>query len=233
VYWRYRRATFLEAAFGNELALLAAGSCLLAWQFRRQALPAALVSCTAACLLGAALQAKALPYHYWPADGLALLLLATASPLTRYALVPIAIVWTARVGQFAWDGGSVMRQQMAELEARLDGRHPLILGRTDDAAWLLVNEAGLPWLSPHYCLWWLQLSGGRAAVPGLPHWAQQDSVLRQSLLPASPPDALLLGSDGVDVERWLRRGPEWRRLLDDYEPAGTAAGYRVLYHARR
>lgn len=233
VYWRYRRVSFLDAALGNELALLTAASCVIAWPFRRQALPAALLACTAACLLGATVQAKALPYHYWPADGLALLLLASAGSLTRYALIPIAMVWTARVGQFAWDGGSVMRRQAAELEARLGGRHPLILGRTDDAAWLLVEEAGIPWLSPHYCLWWLQLSGGRPAVQGLPGWAQQDSALRLSVLPAAPPEALLLESDDFDVEGWLRRAPEWRRLLLDYRSAGSAAGYRVLYHVAR
>lgn len=233
VYWRYRRVSFLDAAFGNEMALLAVGSCLLVWRFRRQALTLALLSCTSGCLVGAVLQAKALPYHYWPADGLALLLLAIAAPLTRYALLPVAIVWTTRVAQFAWEGGSLMRRQMTDIRTHLGGRHPLTLSRTDDAGWLLVNEAGLPWLSPHYCLWWLQLSGGRPAVPGLPSWAQQDSALRQSLLPASPPDALLLGSDGVDIERWLRQSSQWRQLLDQYEPAGNAAGYRVLYHVAR
>lgn len=126
-----------------------------------------------------------------------------------------------------------MWRQFAELKVQLGGRRPLVLGRTDDASWLLVSEARLPWLSPHYCLWWLQLSRGRTAIPGLPHWATQDSMLRLSLLPSSPPEALLIESGTFDVEGWLRRAPEWRRLLSNYEPAGSAAGYRVLYRAAR
>lgn len=233
VYWRFRHVSFVHAVAGNELALLAAGACAVGWHTRREPLAGALLAGTAACLLGAVLQGKALPYHYWPADGMALVLLAVGSRITRHALIPVLVVWTARVAEFAWDGASVMRQQMAELKALLGGRHALVLGRSDDAAWLLVNEAGEPWLSPHYCLWWLQLSRGRAAVPGLAGWARQDSLLRLSLLPASPPDALMLESAGVDVMTYLRRTPEWRRLLESYTPAGGAAGYRVLYHVAR
>ena len=233
VYWRFRHVSFVHAAAGNELALLTAGACALGWHARREPLAGALLAATAACLLGAVLQGKALPYHYWPADGMALVLLAVGSRITRHALIPVLMVWSARVTEFAWDGASVMRQQMAELKALLGGRHALVLGRSDDAAWLLVNEAGEPWLSPHYCLWWLQLSRGKDAVPGLPRWARQDSLLRLSLLPASPPDALLLESAGVDVMTYLRRTPEWRRLLESYRPAGEAAGYRALYHVAR
>ena len=233
VYWQYRHLPFLKAAFGNELALLAVAACLAGVHFRRQPLTAAMLASTAGCLLGAALQAKGLPYHYWPADGMALLLLATAAPFTRYALVPVAVVWMFGLAQFAWDAGSGMRRGLAQLEASLQGRRPLVLGRTDDAGWLLVSEAGLPWLSPHYCLWWLQLSRGRPVVPDLPHWAAQDSALRLSLLPSSPPEALLIESGALDVEGWLRRAPEWRRLLAEYEPMGSAAGYRVFYHVAR
>lgn len=233
VYWRYRHVSFLHAVAGNELALLAAGACAIGWHARRDPLAGALLACTAACLLGAVLQAKALPYHYWPADGLALVLLAVGSRVTRYALIPVLMVWAASVAEFAWDGASVMRRQMAELKALLGGRHPLVLGRSDDAAWLLVNEAGEPWLSPHYCLWWLQLSGGRPTVPGLAGWERQDSILRLSVLPTSPPDALLLESAGVDVMGYLQRSHEWRRLLEGYTQVGEAAGYRVLYHVAR
>jgi hypothetical protein len=235
-YWRFRHVPLWEAAFGNELALLAVVSCALAWPSRRRPLTTGLLACTIACLIGAILQGKDFPYHYWPADGLALLLLATGTRLTRYALVPVAMVWTARVTQFAVDGGSLMRHQLAQLESRLAGRRPLVLSRSDDAGWLLVNEGGLPWLSPHYCLWWLQLSLGRSEVPALAQWAAQDSVLRLSILPATPPEALLLESDGFDVESWLRHAPEWRHLLREYIPGGTAAGYRMLYrfpHAAR
>lgn len=229
VYWRYRQVSFLQAGAGNELALLAAGACAISWHARRDPLVEALLACTAACLLGAALQAKALPYHYWPADGLSLMLLAIGSRITRYALLPVLMVWTVRIAEFARDGASVMRQQMAEVKALLGGRHALVLGRSDDATWLLVNEGGEPWLSPHYCLWWLQLSGGRAALPEIADWERKDSVLRLSLLPHSPPDALVLESTGVDVMKYLQRTPQWRRLLESYSPAGEAAGYRVLY----
>jgi hypothetical protein len=232
-YWRFRHVSLLHAGAGNELALLAVGACAVGWHARRDPLTGALLVCTAASLLGAALQAKALPYHYWPADGLALVLLAVGSRITRYALVPVLMIWAARITEFAWDGASVMRRQMAELKVLLGGRHPLVLGRSDDAAWLLVSEAGEPWLSPHYCLWWLQLSGGRDTVPGLAGWARQDSILRLSVLPASPPDALLLETEGVDVMAYLQRTAEWRRLLEAYTPVGEAAGYRVLYRDAR
>lgn len=232
-YWHFRHVSLWQAAFGNQLALLAVAGGALAWPFRRRPLTAALLASAVACLIGAVLQGKDFPYHYWPADGLALLLLATGPRLTRYALIPAAMVWTVRVAQFGWDAGSTMRRQMSELHARLEGRTPLILDRTNGPGWLLVSEAGLPWLSPYYDVAWLQLSGGRTEVPGLPRWAQQDSMRRQRLLPRTPPDAIVMDAQGVDIEQWLRRSPAWARLLDQYRPAGSAAGYRVLFRVAR
>jgi hypothetical protein len=230
LYWRFRHVPLWRAALGSELPLLAAGSCVLAWPFRRQALTTALLGLTTACLVGAALQSKDFAYHYWPADGLALLLLASTARFTRYAMVPVAMVWCARVAQFGWDAGSAMRRQMSELEARLGGRTPLILDRTNGPAWLLVNEAGLPWLSPFYDVAWLQLSGGRTTVPGFPRWREQDSVLRSRLLPATPPEAIVMDVQGADIERWLRHSSAWTQLLDHYQSVGLAGGYRVLIH---
>jgi hypothetical protein len=233
LYWRLRHVSLLRAAFGNELTLLGVGACALAWPFRHRPLTAALLTATAACLMGAVLQGKEFPYHYWPADGLALVLLASSARLTRYALIPAAMVWIARVAQFGWDAGSMMRRQMAELESRLGDRRPLILDRTNGPGWLLVNEAGKPWLSPFYDVAWLQVSHGLTIVPGLPRWATQDSVLRQRLLPTTPPEAILIDSQGTDIERWLSRSADWARLLSQYRSVGSAAGYRILFRVAR
>jgi hypothetical protein len=229
LYWLYFHRPWWFVAFGNPFALFSLGGLALtarsAW---RTKLGTALWLGTAAAWAGAVAQGKAFPYHYWPAIGLAFLLLCYAGIATRRALAaPVGVTWTAYLLFLMVDGGKAHWRNAEALDRAVGPGTVLTLGTTADDAWMLTSEFGRPWLSPQYDLWWLAISGGAEEVPGVPDWSARDSALRASLLPAEPPDVLLIGESDVDVGAYLTRSPAWLALLSGYRPGEEVSGYRI------
>jgi hypothetical protein len=198
VYWRYGHRPWWFVTVGNPFALLPVGAALItAKSARATPLGAMLWAATLAAWLGAVGQGKAYPYHYLPAVGLSLLLLAYASRSSRRGVaVPVGLGWALYLLYFITVGAYGDRTAARELDRAVGPASVMVLSEAADHAWLLSTEYGRPWLSPHYNLWWLEISHGRDTVPGLPRWPEQNEILRHSLMTARLPEVLLLG-EGV------------------------------------
>ena len=233
LYMRYARRPLWFVAFGNPFALFAIGSVVLT---RRAALGtplgSALWAATGAAWVGAVAQQKALPYHYYCADALALLLLIWARKEARRTVaLPVGLAWATYLAWFALVGSQAERGAAAALDRAIGPDSVMVLAPTADHAWLLTTEFDRPWLSTHYDLWWLAVSGGSDEVPGVTDWRERDEVLRQSLLTTRLPRILLVGRTEVDVLTYLRKSPRWRLALSEYRPAAVVAGYEVWRHS--
>ena len=235
LYVRYARRPWWFVAIGNPFALLAVGAVAVTGRTApRTPIGAALWAATLGAWVGAVGQQKALAYHYYCADALALLLLVWTSDATRRRIaLPVGVAWAAYVVWFALVGSEAERDAAAALARTVGPDSVMVLTPTADHAWLLNTEFGRPWLSTHYDLWWLAISRGRDTVPGLPHWREQDEVLRQSLLTPKLPNVLLLARREVDVLAYLEQSPRWRAALADYRPATVVAGYEVWRRTAR
>ena len=233
VYWRYAHRPWWFVSVGNPFALLALGAVTITFRTARGTpLGATLQASTFAAWLGAVAQGKALPYHYYPALALSLLLLGYASRSARRGVaVPVAAAWMAYVGYFLTVGISRDLRAAAQLEHAVGSSDVMVLSAAADHGWLLTTRYNHAWLSPHYDLWWLAISHGGDTVPGLPRWRAQNEILRQSLFTPRLPDVLLLSQEGVDVAGYLARSRAWRDSLAAYRPGESVAGYRVWRRA--
>ena len=229
VYWRYAHRPLWFVAVGNPFALLAIGSAAIsATAVRRSTLGATLWGATLAAWLGATAQGKALPYHFYPATVLSLFLLMAASRATRRGVgFPVTAVWAAYVVWFVIVGVAREPRNAAALNAAVGKSGVMVLSAAADDAWLLTTEYGRPWLSTHYDLWWLAISGGRDTVPGIPDWPRRNDLLRRSLLIPALPDVLLLGEEEVSIGDYLAGSPDWKDSLATYRRAESVAGYRI------
>jgi hypothetical protein len=229
LYWQYAHRPWWFVAVGNPFALLALGASAITFRAARVTpLGTTLHASTLAAWLGAVAQGKALPYHYYPALALALLLLAYASRSSRRGVaVPVGAAWIAYTLYFLTVEVSRDRRAAASLDHAAGRSSVMVLSAVADHGWLLTTEYDRPWLSTHYDLWWLAISGGGDSIPGLPRWRTQNEILRRSLFIPRLPDVLLLGQKGVDVGDYLARSPAWRDTLAGYRPGQSVAGYRV------
>jgi hypothetical protein len=235
LYWRYAHRPWWFVTVGNPFALLAVGATAITFRVARVTpLGTTLQASTVAAWVGAVAQGKALPYHYCPALMLSLLLLAYASRSTRRGVAaPVAGAWVAYTLYFLTVEVTRDRRAAASLEHAIGPSSVMVLSATADHGWLLTTEYDRPWLSTHYDLWWLAISGGGDSVPGLPHWREQDERLRRSLFIPRLPDVLLLNGSGVDVGDYLARSPAWRDTLAGYRSGASVAGYRLWRRAPR
>jgi hypothetical protein len=235
LYVRYARRPWWFAAFGNPFALLAIGSVVITWRTAlKTPLGTALWAATLVAWIGAVSQQKALMYHYYCADALALLLLVWANGLTRRNIAfPVGLAWGGYLVWFALVRSEAQLGAAAALARATGQESVMVLTPTADHAWLLNTEFGRPWLSTHYDLWWLAVSRGRDTVPGLDHWREQDALLRRSLLTPRLPSVLLIARTEVDVLTYLLKSPEWRAALASYRQTATVAGYEVWRRAAR
>ncbi len=219
-YWVFRHRSWLYVGAGNVFAVIALIALVVGFPtLKRPTIGRVLWTCTAAAWLAVVLQGKGSDYHYLPAIALGVCLLLTRGRVGRLTLAPIVALWIVGLGWLIVDGGRDDRRSAMALSRAIGPGSVEVLGIAADAAWLLTSDEGRPWRSPHMSLWWLERSGG-VEMPS-------DTFLRASLLPAEPPDVLLLGDNGVDVAEYLGRSIEWQRVLHAYRPSQTIAGYRV------
>ena len=252
LYARYLHAPFLELLVlspGAALVLFAA----LALIALRRRLPDSAFAVTLAigmlaCLLAAAAQQKGLRYHFYPAFGLAFVLVAVlarlplsrGSPIERLysaaaraAAIAVGVVALGGTAITASGGSPQERAKRAELnelvqlvKARAGGRPLAVLSYHMESAFPLVSYAGVPLATRFHHLWIIPASYWDSLTSPAPirfHSVQEMSAAERWLNQAVRDDLLAARPDLLIVLRPAR----------DTVPNGPRRVHYVRYFNRQ